>query len=44
MGADVFTSSPMEVVLRIFIVLKNPSPSAGFETAILGFIVKLACH
>jgi hypothetical protein len=32
-GADGFTSSPKEGVLRIFIALKNPSPSAGFESA-----------
>jgi hypothetical protein len=34
---DGFTSSPKEVLLRIFITLKNPSLSAGFETANLGF-------
>jgi hypothetical protein len=33
---DDFTSPPKEVVLRIFIALKNPSPSAGFEPANLG--------
>jgi hypothetical protein len=31
--ADGFTSPPKAVVLRIFIALKNPSPSAGFEHA-----------
>jgi hypothetical protein len=34
-GADVFTFSPKEVVLRIFIALKNPASSAGFELAYL---------
>jgi hypothetical protein len=32
-GADGFTSPPKEAVLRIFIALKNPSLSAGFEPA-----------
>jgi hypothetical protein len=35
-GTDGFTSRPKEVVLRIFITLKNPSSSAGFEPANLG--------
>jgi hypothetical protein len=35
-GTDGFTSLPKEVVLRIFITLKNPSSSAGFEPANLG--------
>jgi hypothetical protein len=35
-GADGFTSPAMEGVQRIFIALKNPSPSAGFEDANLG--------
>jgi hypothetical protein len=35
-GTDDFTSSPKEVVLRIFITLKNSSSSAGFEPANLG--------
>jgi hypothetical protein len=30
-GTDGFTSPPKEVVLRIFITLKNPSPSVGIE-------------
>jgi hypothetical protein len=30
-GADGFTSPPKEGVLRNFIALKNPSPSAGFN-------------
>jgi hypothetical protein len=30
-GADGFTSAQKEVVLRIFIALKNPSLSARFE-------------
>jgi hypothetical protein len=29
-GTDGFTSPPKEVVLRIFITLKNPSTSVGF--------------
>jgi hypothetical protein len=36
-GTDSFTSSPKEVVLWIFIALKNPSFSAGFEPANPGF-------
>jgi hypothetical protein len=36
MGADTFTSPPKEVVLWIFITLKNPSSLAGFEPAYLG--------
>jgi hypothetical protein len=32
-GANSFTSHSKEVVLRIFISLKNQSPSAGFEPA-----------
>jgi hypothetical protein len=35
-GSDGFTSLPKEIVLMIFIALKNPSSSAGFEPAILG--------
>jgi hypothetical protein len=35
-GIDGFTSLPKKVVLRIFITLKNPSSSDGFEPAILG--------
>jgi hypothetical protein len=35
-GTDGFTSPPKEVVLRIFIILKNPSSSAGFEPKNLG--------
>jgi hypothetical protein len=35
-GTDGFTSSPKEVVLRIFITLKNPSTSVGIEPANLG--------
>jgi hypothetical protein len=34
-GADGFTSPPKEVMLRIFIVLKNPLSFAGFEPASL---------
>jgi hypothetical protein len=33
-GTDGFTSPPKEVVLRIFITLKNPSISVGIEPAI----------
>jgi hypothetical protein len=33
---DDFTSSPKKFVLRIFIALKNPSSSAGFEPMNLG--------
>jgi hypothetical protein len=35
-GTDGFTSPPKEVVLRIFITLKNPTPSVGIEPANLG--------
>ena len=35
-GTDGFTSPPKEGVLRIFLVLKNPTASAGFEPANLG--------
>jgi hypothetical protein len=35
-GNDGFTSPPKEVVLRIFITLKNPSTSVGIEPANLG--------
>jgi hypothetical protein len=35
-GTDGFTSPPKEVVLRIFITLKNPSSLAGFEPMNLG--------
>jgi hypothetical protein len=35
-GTDGFTSPPKEVVLRIFITLKNPSTSVGIEPANLG--------
>jgi hypothetical protein len=34
--ANDFTSPPKEGALRIFIALKNPSFSAGFEPANLG--------
>jgi hypothetical protein len=43
-GADGFTSPPREGVLRIFIALKNPSPSAGFEPANLESNIKHANH
>jgi hypothetical protein len=36
LGADGFTSPPKEVVLRIFITLKNPLTSVGIEPANLG--------
>jgi hypothetical protein len=35
-GTDGFTFPPKEVVLRIFITLKNPSISVGIEPANLG--------
>ena len=35
-GASGFTSLPKEGVVRMFFALKNPTASAGFETAILG--------
>jgi hypothetical protein len=41
---DGFTSPPKEVVLRIFIALKNRSSSAGFEPANLGSNGKHANH
>jgi hypothetical protein len=41
---DGFTSPPKEVVLRIFITLKNPSTSAGIEPAYLGSSGEHANH
>jgi hypothetical protein len=35
--SDGFTSLPKEDLLPIFIAIKNPSPSAGFEFTNLGF-------
>ena len=35
-GTDGFTSPPKEVLLRIFITLKNTSTSVGIEPANLG--------
>ena len=35
-GTDGFTSLPKEDMLRIFLALKNPTASAGFEPANLG--------
>jgi hypothetical protein len=43
-GADGFTSPPKEGVLRIFITLKNASPSAELEPANLGSNGKHANH
>jgi hypothetical protein len=43
-GTDGFTSPPKEVVLRIFITLKNPSTSAGIEPANLGSSSEHANH
>jgi hypothetical protein len=43
-GTDGFTSPPKEVVLRIFITLKNPSTSVGIEPANLGFSGEHANH
>jgi hypothetical protein len=42
--ADGFTSPPKEGVLRIFIVFKDPLPSAGIEPANLGSNSKHAGH
>jgi hypothetical protein len=36
-GAYGFTSAPKEGVLWIFVAIDNPSPSAGFEPANLGY-------
>jgi hypothetical protein len=36
LGTDGFISPPKEVVLQIFITLKNPSASTGFEPVNLG--------
>jgi hypothetical protein len=41
---DGYASHPKEFVLRIFIALKNPSPSAGLEPAILETNSKLDSH
>jgi hypothetical protein len=41
---DGFTSPPKEVVLRIFITLKNPSTSVRIEPANLGFSGEHANH
>ena len=35
-GTDGFVSTPKEGVLRIFVALKNPTASVGFEPANLG--------
>jgi hypothetical protein len=43
-GTNGFTSPPKEVVLRIFITLKNPSPSVGIEPANLGSSGEHANH
>jgi hypothetical protein len=43
-GTDGFTSPQKESVLRIFIALKNPSSSAGFEPAKIGSSDKHANH
>jgi hypothetical protein len=43
-GSDGFTSCPKEGVLQIFIALKNPSPSAGFEPENIGPNGKHANH
>jgi hypothetical protein len=44
LGVDGFTSPPAEGVLRIFITIKNSSPSAGFQTANLPSNCKHANH
>jgi hypothetical protein len=43
-GTDGFTSPPKEVVLRIFITLKNPSTSVGIEPENLGSSGEHANH
>jgi hypothetical protein len=43
-GTDGFTSPPKEVVLRIFITLKNQSTSVGIEPANLGSSGEHANH
>jgi hypothetical protein len=43
-GTDGFTSPPKKDVLRLYIALKNPSPSAGFEPANLESNIKHANH
>jgi hypothetical protein len=43
-GTDGFTSPPKEVVLRIFITLKNKSTSVGIEPANLGSSGEHANH
>jgi hypothetical protein len=43
-GTAGFTSPPKEVVLPIFITLKNPSTSAGIESANLGSSGEHANH
>jgi hypothetical protein len=43
-GTDRFTFSLKEGMLQIFIALKNPLPSAGFEPMSLGSIGKHTSH
>jgi hypothetical protein len=43
-GVDSFTSLSKEVVQQISITLKNPSLSAGFEPANLGYTGKHDNH
>jgi hypothetical protein len=43
-GTEGFTSPPKEVVLRIFITLKNPSTPVGIEPANLGSSSEHANH
>jgi hypothetical protein len=43
-GTDGFTPPPKEVVLWLFIILKNPSSSAGFQPANLRFNGKRDNH
>jgi hypothetical protein len=43
-GADGFTSPPKEGVLRIFVAVKNQSPSDGFEPVNIGPNIKHANH
>jgi hypothetical protein len=44
MGPSRFTSHPKEVVLRIFIALKSPSPWPGFEPVAFGSSGKHTNH
>jgi hypothetical protein len=43
-GTHIFTSLPKEGVLRNFFALKNPTASAGFEPANLGYVLVMDAH